>query len=71
MEYRKIITSDETIYLNDIGDGLSVVIKLSSSPPEIGIDYIEGGEWVSKEEYELICDKVLMFLISGEHPIIN
>lgn len=68
MNYRRIKTDDELIYINDINDELSIIIKLSSGPPEIGIDTIEGGDTVSQSEYELICGEVLEFLTSGQHP---
>lgn len=68
MQYRKIETSDETIYINHINDDVTIVIRLSEFQPEIGIEEIEGGDEITQEEYEEVAAEVYEFLRVGSHP---
>lgn len=68
MAYRKIETSEELIYINEIDEETHVVIRLSEFAPEIGIEYIEGGEEIYQEEYDEIAGEVYDFLRVGSHP---
>lgn len=68
MGYRKIETSDETIYINDLNDETSIMIRLSEYAPEIGIDHIDGGDEIMQEEYDEVAGEVYEFLRVGSHP---